>query len=382
MSDPDIYSFIFDDIKSRLKDPSVIYTLHDKVADFDPIPSGVTVIDEVLSGGLPEGRIIEVFGPEASGKTTLTLTFIANAQKLGFIVYFIDAEHALDMSYAERIGVDTSKLLFSQPDYGEQALETARAICDSTTAAKEKFGIDVRSLVVIDSVPALVPKDEFKKYEDNKGDGLDQTVALGGPSRMLALKLPSLVGSASRSGVTICFINQERDKIGVTFGPTTTTPGGRALKFFSSLRIKVQRIGHYKKGEDIVGIRTRMIPIKSKLFPIFGRQAEFIIGPDGINQEIAMVETLIERQIFAKKGNWLRYGEYKFQGRAAAEEALKNDPVFRKEMEEALADSGGQVKDLELKVKEPESVPDKEPAPSPVITDESSGVGIKIIGKL
>jgi len=362
MSGEDVYQFIFNDIKKKLDNPDVIYTLHDKVKDFDPIPSGITVIDEVLSGGLPEGRIIEVFGPEASGKTTLTLTVIANAQKLGYIVYFIDAEHALDMSYAERIGVDSSKLLFSQPEYGEQALETVQAICESTEAAKIKFNRTIRSLVIIDSVPALVPKGEFDKYEK---EGLDSTVALGGPARMLAGKLPALVGAAGRSGVTVVFINQERDKIGVTFGSPTTTPGGRALKFFSSLRLKVQRIGQYKQGEEIVGIRTQMIPVKSKLFPIFGRRAEFIIGPNGINQEISMVDTLIERSILKKSGSWFRYKDQSFQGKTNVETALREDKEFRKTMEEELAGTGGQSKAMELKVQKPKQAPSEPPTPDP-----------------
>ena len=348
LSKEDLYAFIFADIKKRLDDPGVIYTLHDKIQDFDPISSGVTVIDELLCGGLPEGRIIELFGPEASGKTTVALHFIAEAQRQGYVVYFVDAEHALDMAYAERIGVDTSKLLFSQPDYGEQALETVRAICDSTTAAKDKFGQNIRSLVIIDSVPALVPKGEFEKYAK---EGLDSTVAMGGPSRMMAGKLPLLVGAASRSGVTICFINQERDKIGVTFGPTTTTPGGRALKFFSSLRLKVYRVGNYKQGDTILGIRTQMIPVKSKLFPIFQRKAEFIIGNDGINVEASMVETLIAKGVLKKNGTWFKFQEWSIQGAVKVEEQLREDKEFRVAIDAALAGAGGQTVQVELQPK-------------------------------
>jgi len=198
----EIYNFIFDDIKSRLDDSSVIYTLHDKRESFDPIPSDIAVVDDMLCGGLPEGRIIEIFGPEASGKTTLTLHFIAAAQKLGYIVYFIDAEQALDMAYAQRIGVNPNTLLFSQPDYGEQALETARAICESTEAAKDQFKETVRSLIVIDSVPALVPKAAFDTYEK---DGYDAKTALGLQASMLARLLPPLVNKAGKSGVTVVF---------------------------------------------------------------------------------------------------------------------------------------------------------------------------------
>jgi len=340
MADFDAYQTIFDDIKKRLDDPSVIYTLHEKVAKFDTIPSDISVVDEVLNGGLPEGRIIEIFGPEASGKTTLTLHFIAAAQRRGYVVYFIDAEQALDTAYAERIGVKLDKLMFSQPDYGEQALETARAICEATEAARQKHGSDVKSLIVIDSIPALVPKQAFETYEK---DGFDATVALGSQARMLSQLLPPLVNKAGKAGVTVVFINQERDKIGVTYGSPTTTPGGRAVKFFSSLRLKVARIGWYDRGGERAGIRTHMLPIKSKLFPIFGRKAEFIVGPDGINQYAALAETLVSKGVVTKKGAWIKVDDVSLQGMVKLEDELRENEEFRATMLERLGDLSTQV---------------------------------------
>jgi len=337
----DAYQTIFEDIKRRLDDPSVLYTLHDKIQDFDPIPSDITVVDEVLNGGLPEGRIIEVFGPEASGKTTLTLHFIAAAQRRGYVVYFIDAEQALDTAYAERIGVKLDRLMFSQPDYGEQALDTARAICEATEEAREKNkGQKIKSLIVIDSIPALVPKQAFETYEK---DGFDSTVALGAAARMLSRLLPPLVNKAGKSGVTVVFINQERDKIGVTYGSPTTTPGGRAIKFFASLRLKVSRIGWYDRGGERAGIRTQMLPIKSKLFPIFGRKAEFVVGPDGINQFAAMAETMVSKGVIAKKGAWYKVDDLSFQGLAKLEDELRENVEFRKDMLSRLGDLSAKV---------------------------------------
>lgn len=381
----DVYNFIFKDIKERLDDPKVIYTLHDKAQSFEPIPSDITVIDDVLNGGLPEGRIIEIFGPEASGKTTVTLHFIAAAQRRGYIVYFIDAEHALDLAYAERIGVQPKGLLFSQPDYGEQALETARVICESTEVAKQKFGNKVRTLIVIDSIPALVPKQAFDVYEK---DGLDSTIALGSAARMLSQLLPPLVNKAGKAGVTVVFINQERDKIGVSYGSPTTTPGGRAVKFFSSLRLKVQRIGYYDRGGERAGIRAQMLLIKSKLFPIFNRKAEFVIGEDGINVFAAMAESLVLHKIVTKSGAWLKVDGISIQGMPNLEAELKNNAEFRKLMEERLKSHGNIAPTMELKpatnqqspqtVSKPLSQPIIQPAVDPnykaiKFNDSSSG---------
>ena len=363
--DSKVYDFIYTDLAQRLNNPESIYTLHTKNKKFEALPSGVSVVDEVLCGGIPRGRITEIFGPEASGKTTLTLAFIAEAQRRGDMVYFIDAEHALDVDYASRQGVDIKSLLFCQPEYGEEALDTVAGICDSTLAATEKFGKKINTLVVIDSVPALVPKAAFDAYNDEKKEGLESSTALGLTAAMLAKLLPILVGKIARSNISLVFINQERDAIGVTWGSPTTTPGGRALKFFSSLRLKVQRFGFHEVGGQKVGIKARMTPIKSKLFAIHGKQAEFIIGPNGINVVAALVETIIAKGIAKKSGSWLNIGERKWQGVNLLEEELRTDKAFMKEMELLVAQQGGQTKPIELK---PKPVEAPAPTPAPVTT--------------
>jgi len=360
--DQEIYDFIFGDLSSRLKRPEVIYTLHNRVQKFDAIPSGVSNIDDVLCGGLPEGRIIEIFGPEASGKTTLTLTFIKNAQQLGYMTYFIDAEHALDVDYASRIGVDIKSLLFSQPDYGEQALETARAICDSTIEASAKFGKKIKTLIVIDSVPALVPKQAYEVYEDDKKDGLESSTAMGMTARMLSQALPPLLSKLAKSGATVVFINQERDNIGVMYGPTTTTPGGRALKFFCSLRLKVNRIGYYEENGEKAGIRTQVVPVKSKLFPIFARRAEFIIGPNGINVIAALIDSAIENGVVIKSGAWVKFEGNSYKGRTDLEDSIKADGALLKRLTDAVAGKPLPAKQVELKA-----------APEPVATKVVTG---------
>lgn len=374
--DQNIYDFIFEDLASRLKRPEVIYTLHNRVQKFDAIPSGVPNIDDVLCGGLPEGRIIEIFGPEASGKTTLTLTFIKHAQQLGYMTYFIDAEHALDVDYASRIGVDIKNLLFSQPDYGEQALETARAICDSTIEASNKFGRKIKTLIVIDSVPALVPKQAYEVYEDDKKDGLESSTAMGMTARMLSQSLPPLLSKLAKSGATVVFINQERDNIGVMYGPTTTTPGGRALKFFCSLRLKVNRIGYFEENGEKAGIRTQVVPVKSKMFPIFARKAEFIIGPNGINTLAALIENAVEKGVVVKAGAWVKFDGNSYQGRPGLEDAVKKDAELMKRLELAVAGKPLPAKPVELK---PAVQPEKPVAPpigaKPVGNYEIKGQG-------
>lgn len=369
--DDKVYRFIFDDLTKRLNNPESIYAIHNR-KKFDAIPSDVSVVDEVLNGGLPEGRITEIFGPEASGKTTLTLHFIASAQKKGYCVYFIDAEHALDVDYASRVGVDIKQLFFCQPEHGEEALDTARAICESTQEASEKFGKPIKALIVIDSVPALVPKDAFEAYNDEKKEGFESSVGLALAARVLSKLLPPLVRIVSKSNATLVFINQERDNVGVTYGSPTTTPGGRALKFFASLRLKVQRIGYAQKGEEKYGIKTQMMPIKSKLFSIFGRRAEFIITSNGINQIASLVETLVAKEIIKKAGPWYSYGDKKFQGTSAVEEELTNNKEFFNQMMAAVAQKGGLSKPLELKMK-PE-VTEQPPSNPPPADKKIAGV--------
>lgn len=373
------YDEIFSIIKKKLDDPSVIYTLHDKIGEAHPtLALDVASIDASLSGGFPRGKMVEIFGPEASGKTTVTLHLIAAAQRRGEMVYFIDAEHALDIPYAVRIGVDIKKLMFSQPDTGEQALETARVICEATEEMRAKHGKQVESLVVIDSVPALIPKEIWKIYEE---EGMESSNALGAAARMLATKIPMICNKAAKSGVTVVFINQERDKIGVTYGSKITTPGGRTLKFFASLRARVVRVGYYDEGGQRAGIRAKLTPVKSKQFPIFNREAEFIIGPNGIDQALSMVEILIKRNVITKNGSWYKYGDkMSAQGVAKIKDAMLANPELHSELEAKLQETGGSTSEIELKpakVVAP-AAPTAEKAPIPSSSITSS---IKIVGQ-
>lgn len=335
----DTFSEIFNLVRGKLDNPKSIYSLNDKFEDHPTLPSGIKAIDECLNGGLPEGKLIEIFGDEGSGKTTLTLHFIAEAQRLGHIVYFIDAEHALDYQYAQRIGVDFDKLMFSQPDTGEEALETVRCICEATEDVEKKTGQRVKSLVVVDSIPALIPKEIFTIYEK---DGFESSNALGAAARMLSTKVPMVVNRASKAGVTVVMINQVRDKIGVTWGAKTTTPGGRTVKFFSSLRLKVTRIGYYDKSGVRSGNRVEIIPVKSKQFPIFNRSAQFIIGQNGVDVYADVIEAAVKAGIFVKSGPWLKYGVQgqegylSWRGATDCEKYFDENPEFFKQIQERV----------------------------------------------
>ena len=330
---PDPLADIIADIRKRVDDPKVIYNLHDKIEKFPCLSSGIGSIDDALGGGLPEGRITELYGPEASGKTTVLLHFIAAAQKRGEVVYFIDAENALDLSYAQRIGVQPKRMIFSQPDYGEQALDVMQAIFQALIDYNQKHSKKMKALIVFDSVAALIPKQDFTKMDDG---GFEDNLTLGSRARLLSSKLPMVCNLASRSGASVVFINQIRDKIGVTWGATWTTPGGRALKFFASLRINVVRVGHRKIGDKTVGIKSILRPDKSKLFPIFDKQAEFYIGPNGIDAIAALVEECIKKKVITKSGAWLKYGEHSFQGAANLEQSVREDPELEKTLREKL----------------------------------------------
>ena len=281
------------------------------------IPTGSLALDAALGiGGVPRGRIVEIYGPESSGKTTPALQIVAEAQAAGGVAAFIDAEHALDPSYASRLGVDIDEILISQPDTGEQALE----ICDMLVRSG---AIDV---VVIDSVAALVPRAELE------GEMGDTTVGL--QARLMSQALRKLAGSLSRSNTTCIFINQLREKIGVMFGSPETTSGGRALKFYSTVRIDVRRIDSIKQGTDIVGNRVRAKVVKNKVAAPF-RVAEFdLMYGTGISKEGSILDLGVEEGIVAKSGAWYTYGSERLgQGREAAKDFLRENPPLRDEID-------------------------------------------------
>ena len=286
-------------------------------------PTGALPLDAALGiGGVPRGRIVEIYGPESSGKTTLALQILAEAQALGGVVAFIDAEHALDPTYAARLGVDIDEVLISQPDTGEQGLE----ICDMLVRSN---AIDC---IVIDSVAALVPKAEIE------GEIGDSSVGL--QARLMSQALRKLAGSLSKSNTTCIFINQLREKIGVMFGNPETTTGGRALKFFSSVRIDIRRIETLKnKTNDAVGNRVRAKVVKNKVAPPF-RQAEFdIMYGQGISREGCIIDMGVEAGVVKKSGAWYTYGEDRLgQGREAAKEMLRTHPDVRDEIEQKVRD--------------------------------------------
>src|SRR3990172_1703034 len=284
------------------------------------IPTGALSFDYALGvGGMPRGRVIEIFGPEASGKTTLALQVIAEAQKLKGTAAFIDAEHALDPGYAGRLGVDVDNLLVSQPDYGEQALEIAEALVRSA-------GIDV---VVVDSVAALVPKAEL---DGEMGDS-----HMGLQARLMSQALRKLTAIVFKSNTCLIFINQIREKIGVMFGNPETTTGGRALKFYSSVRVDVRRIASIKEGDRVVGSRTRAKVVKNKLAAPF-RDAEFdILYGEGISREGDLLDLGVDKRVIEKSGSWFSYGGERIgQGRENARAFLKENPDLCRRLENEL----------------------------------------------
>ncbi len=289
------------------------------------VPTGCLGLDIALGiGGLPRGRIVEIYGPESSGKTTLTLHAVAEAQKQGGVCAFIDAEHALDVSYARRIGVKTEDLLISQPDYGEQALE----ICDMLVRSG---AIDV---VVVDSVAALTPKAELE------GDMGDSHVGL--QARLMSQALRKLTASVSRSRTMVIFINQLRMKIGVMFGSPETTTGGNALKFYSSVRLDIRRIGALKQGDKVVGNRTRVKVVKNKMAPPF-REIEFDIQyGEGVSHEGLLIDLGVAAGVVDKAGAWLSYkGERVGQGRENAKDFLKANPDMAASIEAEVLEKNG-----------------------------------------
>ncbi|WP_291721534.1 recombinase RecA [Bernardetia sp.] len=299
---------------------TVMKLTDDNVVDVPSISTGSLGLDIALGiGGLPRGRVVEIYGPESSGKTTLTLHAIAEAQRQGGLAAFIDAEHAFDRVYAQNLGVDLDNLLISQPDSGEQALEIAEQLIRSTA-------IDI---VVIDSVAALVPKAEL---EGDMGDS-----KMGLQARLMSQALRKLTGVISKTQCTCIFINQLRDKIGVMFGSPETTTGGNALKFYSSVRLDIRRIGAIKDGDKITGNRTRVSVKKNKLAPPF-KQVEFdIMYGKGISKAGEVLDLAVELDVVKKSGSWYSYGDNKLgQGRDSVKALIEEDEALMAELEEQL----------------------------------------------
>ncbi|WP_040211761.1 recombinase RecA [Clostridium polynesiense] len=307
-------------IEKQFGKGSVMKLGEHSVLNVDAIPTGSLDLDIALGiGGVPRGRVIEIYGPESSGKTTVALHIAAEAQKLNGSVAFIDAEHALDPSYAKVLGVDIDNLIVSQPDTGEQALEIAEALVRSGA-------IDV---VVVDSVAALVPRAEI---EGEMGDA-----HVGLQARLMSQALRKLAGTISKSKCVAIFINQLREKVGIMFGNPETTPGGRALKFYASVRLDVRRIDSIKQGEEIMGNRTRVKVIKNKVAPPF-RQAEFdIMYNGGISKEGNILDVGVKEEIVQKSGAWFSYKDARLgQGRENAKQFLKDNPEIALEIENII----------------------------------------------
>jgi recombination protein RecA len=286
----------------------------------DSIPTGAINLDAAIGiGGIPRGRITEIYGPESSGKTTLCLHVVANAQKAGGVAAFIDAEHALDVEYAKKLGVDVESLLVSQPDTGEQALEICEILVRSGAV----------DIVVIDSVAALVPKAEI---EGEMGDS-----HVGLQARLMSQALRKLTGAIARSKTSVMFINQLREKIGVMFGNPETTTGGKALKFYASVRLDIRRIGPVKEKEDVIGSHVRVKVVKNKVAPPF-KQAEFdIMYDEGISHASLVLDIAAEAGIIDKSGAWYSYGSQRIgQGRENAKLYLKDNPTLMAEVEEKV----------------------------------------------
>jgi recombination protein RecA len=290
--------------------------------DVETVPTGALSLDLALGGGIPRGRIIEIYGPESSGKTTLSLHAVAEVQKTGGTAAFVDAEHALDPIYAEKIGVQLDKLLVSQPDNGEQALEIVETLVRSNAV----------DIIVVDSVAALVPQAEI---EGDMGDA-----HMGLQARLMSQALRKLTGVISKSKTTVIFLNQLRMKIGVMFGNPETTTGGNALKFYASVRMDIRRTSQIKSGDDVIGNRTRVKVVKNKIAPPF-REAEFdIMYNKGISTEGDVLDLATDREYVEKSGAWFSYGGEKIgQGREAAKQYLRDNPKVLAELDQRIRDA-------------------------------------------
>lgn len=314
--------------------------------DLDVVSTGSFTLDYALGvGGLPRGRVVEIYGPESSGKTTLTLHIVAEMQKLGGTCAFIDAEHALDVNYARNLGVNIDDLLLAQPDNGEQALEITDSLVRSGAV----------DLVVIDSVAALVPKSEI---EGDMGEALP-----GLQARLMSQALRKLTASIKKANTLVVFINQVRQKIGVVYGSAETTTGGNALKFYATVRLDIRRIGGVKKGDDVLGNETRVKVVKNKVAPPF-KQAEFeILYGEGISREGEVIDIGTEMKIFDKSGAWYAYQGSKIgQGKAAARQWLKDHPEEMKQIEAQIRSK--------LQANDPKVEGKTAPAVSPEVTTD------------
>ncbi len=312
------------------------------INEIDSISTGSVSLDNALGiGGVPRGRIIEIYGPESSGKTTICLHVIAEAQKNGGIAAFIDAEHALDANYAKRLGVDVQNLLLSQPDYGEQALEIVDTLVRSNA-------LDV---IVVDSVAALVPRSEI---EGEMGDA-----QMGVQARLMSQALRKITGAVNRSKTSVIFTNQLRSKIGVMFGSPETTTGGNALKFYASLRLDIRRIAAIKDGQDIVGNRTKVKVVKSKVAPPF-KVVEFdIIYNQGISKAGELIDIGVDKGIIKKGGAWFTYGEDRFQGREQFRKHLMENKDLMNRLEKDVKIALGMIKKEESEGKKEADVKKK-----------------------
>jgi len=307
------------------------------IPDIEVIPTGSIALDAALGvGGIPRGRIIEIFGPESSGKTTLSLHIIAEAQKAGGLAAFIDAEHALDVKYAHNLGVDTDNLLISQPDTGEQALEIAETLVRSGAL----------DIIVVDSVAALVPRAEI---EGEMGDA-----QMGLQARLMSQAMRKLAGAISKAKTSVVFINQIREKIGVMFGNPETTTGGRALKFYTTIRMDIRRIASLKSGDSIVGNRTRVKVVKNKVAPPF-REAEFdIMYGTGISHVGELIDLAVEKKIIQKSGAWYSYGDERLgQGRENVRIFLEETPEILGEIDEKVRRALGLIPEEEGETETP-----------------------------
>ena len=345
------------DIRKEFGEGAIMRLGDDNRVNVKSISTGSLSLDLALGvGGVPRGRVVEIFGPESSGKTTLALTIVANAQREGGIAAYIDAEHALDPSYARRIGVNLDDLLVSQPDAGEQALE----ICERLVRSN---AVDV---VVIDSVAALVPRAEL--------DGEMGDTHVGLQARLMSQALRKLTGAIHKTRTCVIFINQVRMKIGVMWGNPETTPGGRALKFYSSVRIDIRRIGSLKEGDKIIGNATRVKVVKNKVAPPF-RQAEFdIMFNKGISWEGTLLDIGVEQNVVDKSGAWLSYGDMRLgQGREQAREFLVQNKDVAKQIEDEIrqvhAELSGEGEEEEDDKGAPAEAADAPPAEAPAKKD-------------